>query len=281
MSTLVHTNTTIMTRFHSLGISFLASFFLIIPLYAQMDTPPQAYGGNSWMKEFICTEMEYPPDAMENKVEGTVEILITVLHDGKATNHRIQHGVTPELDAEAMRICKLLFFNPAVKSGNEIIEDVKIPVKFNIKKYARNCKQKELDKYEKYNGPADSSLHVYPTKALDISPSPAFLDPGMNFGKFIAENMKYPEIAFSQNIIGDVVLSFIVETSGHISNLQVIKPLGGGCTEEAIDLLKQLYWNPGILKGKAVRTSLSASISFSLDSDSNHRYLPNNNNKTM
>jgi len=122
---------------------------------------------------------------------------------------------------------------------------------------------------------------VYPTKALDKSPSPTFLDPDMNFGKFITENMKYPEIAYTQSITGNVVLSFIVETSGHISNLEVINPLGGGCTEEAIDLLKQVYWKPGILDGKAVRTFLTASISFSLDNNSNHRYLPNNNNTTM
>ena len=35
------------------------------------------------------------------------------------------------------------------------------------------------------------------------------------------------------------------------------------------------------MKGKAVRTFLSASISFNLDNNSNHRYLPNNNNTTM
>ena len=62
----------------------------------------------------------------------------------------------------------------------------------------------------------------------------------MSFGKFIAENLKYPELAYTQNIAGDVELSFIVETSGRISNLEVVNPLGGGCTEEAIHLIKQM-----------------------------------------
>ena len=41
-------------------------------------------------------------------------------------------------------------------------------------------------------------------------------------------------------------MNFIVETSGRISNLEVVNPLGGGCTEEAIVLLKQVHWSPGI-----------------------------------
>jgi TonB family protein len=253
------------------------------PLFvlAQIDQPPRPYGGGAWVREFICNEMVYPEDAMQNKSEGTVEVAITILQDGKPANYRINESLSPELDAEAMRICKLLLFYPAVKSGNYIIDEVKIPVKFNIKKYKRNCKQKGFDQYDKYSGPVDSSLTIYPTRPLDRSPRPVFLDPTMSFGKFIAENLKYPDLAYTQNISGDVELSFIVETSGRISNLEVVNPLGGGCTEEAIHLLKQIYWSPGIYKGKAVRTSLSASISFSLDNNSNHRYLPNNNNTTM
>jgi len=233
------------------------------------------------MREFICNEMVYPEDAMTNKIEGTVEVMITVMQDGKAVNYRIFESVSNELDDEALRICKLLLFYPAVNSGNIIIDDVIVPVKFNIKKYKRNCKKKEFEKYEKYTGPVDTSLQVYPTKALDYSPKPIFLDPEMDFAKFIGENLKYPELAYTQNIAGVVVLSFIVETSGMISNLEVVKPLGGGCTEEAIHLLKQIYWKPGILKGVAVRTFLTANISFSLINDSNHQYLPNNNNTTM
>lgn len=281
MNTLVVIKTATMFTKKSFLASLLVFFFASSMLFAQIDQQAEAYGGGAWVREFICNEMIYPDEALENKIEGTVEVKVTVLQDGKTTNYRIKQGISPELDNEALRICKLLLFRPAVKSGQYIIEDAEIPVKFNIKKYKRNCKQKEFDKYEQYSGPVDSSLTIYATKSLDKSPKPIFLDPTMSFGKFISENMKYPETAYIQNIAGDVELSFIVETSGRISNLEVVNPLGGGCTEEAIHLLKQIYWSPGIYKGMAVRTSLSASISFSLDNNKNHRYLPNNNNTTM
>lgn len=262
-------------------LSFIIGTLLYSCVFSQIDTPPRPYGGSTLMKEFICNEMIYPPAALKEKIQGTVEVSITVMIDGKAVNHHITKAVHPDLDAEALRISRLLLFYPATKNGSNIIETVTIPVKFNIKKYKRNCKNIGLDDFEQYTGPADSSLKIYATRAVEQAPRPFFKDPDMNFGKYINQNLKYPEIAYKQNITGDVELSFVVETSGRISNIEVINPLGGGCTEEAISLINQLLWNPGICKGKAVRTSLSAKISFNLDNNSNHQYLPNNTNTTM
>jgi len=262
-------------------LSFFIGTLLYSCIFAQVDTPPSPYGGSTLMKEFICNEMVYPPDAMKDKIQGTVEVTITVMQDGKTLNHHVSEAVHPDLDAEALRISKLLLFYPAVKNGNYVIEKIKIPVKFNVKKYKRNCKNIGLDDFEQYAGPVDSSLNIYPTRTVEQAPRPVFKDPEMNFGKYINQNLKYPDIAYKQSITGDVELSFVVETSGRISNIEVINPLGGGCTEEAISLISGLLWSPGICKGKAVRTSLSAKISFNLDNNSNHQYLPNNTNTTM
>jgi TonB family protein len=260
---------------------FTAILLASLMAFAQMDSPPEPYGGQQWMKEFICNEMDYPEEAIRNKTEGTVEVGLTVLQDGNTANYRILKSISPELDREALRICRLILFYPAVASGNRIIEDVKIPVRFHIKKYKRNCKKKGYNDFDAYEGLVDSSLKVYPTSALDHAPRPVFSDPGMSFGKYIAENLKYPATAYAQNISGEVKLSFIVETSGRISNLEVVDPLGGGCTGEAIILLMKVHWRPGILKDKAVRSFQSATINFSLGNESEHHYLPNNNNSSL
>ena len=249
--------------------------------HAQVDTNPKPYGGNQLMREFICDEMIYPEDAIENKTEGNVKVALTVLQDGKRVNYHVIESVSPELDMEALRICKLIMFYPAVKSSNYIIADVSIPIKFNIKKYQRNCKKKGFDNYEIHTGVADTSMIVYATKVLDQMPSPVFKDPDMNFTKFIIENLDYPEIAFKQNISGEVELNFIVETSGRISNIEIRESLGGGCSEEAIHLLKEIRWKPGTRNNIAVRSFMSASINFSLNDNSGHEYLPNHNNTTM
>jgi TonB family protein len=259
----------------------LLIFLAPISVFTQMDTPAEPYGGRKLMREFICDEMVYPEQALKNKIEGTVNIRFTVMPDGEKINYSVMESVSPELDREACRICKLIMFYPAVKSMSYIIADVVIPIKFNIKKYNRNCKQKGFDMFESPDWPVDTNMLVYATKALKHAPLPVFDDPQMNFSLFIMENIKYPEIAYKQNISGKVTLSFVVETSGRISNIEIIQSLGGGCSEEAIHLLKQIKWKPGILNGMAVRSFMTASISFSLSDSSDHQYLPNNNNTTM
>lgn len=233
------------------------------------------------MREFICDEMIYPEPSLDNNVEGTVEVAFTVMQNGEKVNYRIKKSVSPELDKEALRICKLILYHPARKSANIIISEEVIPVKFNIKKYKRNCKRWEEDEYEVYQGVIDTSMTIYATKELDKIPSPSYKDPQMTFGKYIQENMKYPDMAFRENMTGDVIINFVVETSGRISNIEIDTPLGGGCTEEALKLIKQVRWNPGVKKGIAVRSFMTASINFSLDNNGSHKYLPNNNNKTM
>lgn len=269
------------TRNITLILAPLLLLFFTQAAFSQIDTDPEPYGGNQLMKEFICDEMSYPEEAIINKTEGTVEVTFTVFPDGKKVNMRVIESVSPELDEEAMRICELILFYPAVQSSKHIIADVTIPVKFNIKKYERHCKRNDFKDYEPYQGAIDTSLIIYSTRSLDKMPSPAFKDPSMTFPKFIMENLKYPEVAFRQNISGEVELSFVVETSGRISNIEAIRPLGGGCTEEAIQLIRKILWKPGILNNKAVRSFMTASISFSLANDGNHKYLPNNNNTTM
>lgn len=255
--------------------------FIPNPACGQIDTGPEPYGGNQIMKDFICDEMNYPDEALKNNTEGTVEVGFTILPDGKKTNMRVHKSVSPELDREAMRICKLILFYPAVQSSSNIISDVVIPVKFNIKKYKRQCKRMDNEGYVQYQGEVDTSLIIYSTRSLDRMPVPAFKNPSMTFPQFIMENLKYPELAFRQNISGEVELSFVVETSGKISNIEVVKPLGGGCSEEAIQLIRKIIWRPGIKNNKAVRSFMTASISFSLTNEGNHKYLPNNNNTTM
>ena len=250
-------------------------------LFSQPDSDPEPFGGNQLMRDFICDEMNYPEEAISKKIEGTVEVAFTVLTDGKKVNYRVLESVSPELDEEALRICRLIMFHPAVKASNNIIANVVVPVKFNIKKYKRHCKQKGFEGFVAYEGTIDTSMIVYPSMALDKMPEPVFDEPGMTFSRFIIDNLKYPELAFRQNIAGEVVLNFVVETSGRISNIEIEEPLGGGCTEEAIQLIKQIRWKPGIKNKMAVRSFMTASISFSLDNNTEHKYLPNQNNRTM
>ena len=83
--------------------------------------------------------------------------------------------------------------------------------------------------------------------------------------KFVSENVQYPEEAKEKGISGRVMVGFIVEKDGSISDVKVVKGIGGGCDEEAVRVVKAMSkWKPGKEKGKPVRVSYMMPIFFKL-----------------
>ncbi len=85
------------------------------------------------------------------------------------------------------------------------------------------------------------------------------------FYKYLSDNIRYPAAAKRQNISGRVYAQFIVENDGAISNIQLIKGIGGGCDEEAIRVLQGApKWNPGKQRGIPVKVRMTIPIYFTL-----------------
>lgn len=85
---------------------------------------------------------------------------------------------------------------------------------------------------------------------------------------YIRENIKYPAIAKEKGIQGRVICEFVVNKDGTIEDV-VVRRSGGDSSldEEAVRVIKSMpLWNPGRLKGNAVRVRYSTNVSFFLQS---------------
>ena len=83
--------------------------------------------------------------------------------------------------------------------------------------------------------------------------------------EYVAKNIKYPQIARETGIQGRVFVGFVVEPDGSISNVKLLRGIGGGCDEEAMRVIKSLpKWKPGKQRGKAVRVSYQIPVLFKL-----------------
>ncbi len=83
---------------------------------------------------------------------------------------------------------------------------------------------------------------------------------------FVAKNVKYPQEARDKEISGRVYVSFVVEKDGSVSNVKVVRGIGGGCDEEAARVIKGMpKWKSGMQKGKPVRVNYMMPIFFKLD----------------
>ena len=81
--------------------------------------------------------------------------------------------------------------------------------------------------------------------------------------KFIQENRQYPEAAKANDVHGKVMVTFIIERDGSLSDVKVMRGLGSGCDEEAIRVIQSMpKWKPGKQRGKEVRTSMILPVTF-------------------
>lgn len=82
--------------------------------------------------------------------------------------------------------------------------------------------------------------------------------------KFIYSIIQYPERASSIGVKGKVMVSFVVEKDGSISNIKILNnPYGFGLEEEAIRVIKMMpKWNEGWHQGKPVRAYFNLPINF-------------------
>ncbi len=85
------------------------------------------------------------------------------------------------------------------------------------------------------------------------------------FGRFLGSNIKYPAESRAKGIQGRVIIGFIVEKDGALTDFKVIRGLDDAIDKEAIRVLKlSPNWTSGVQNGKAVRVAFSVPIAFTL-----------------
>lgn len=84
--------------------------------------------------------------------------------------------------------------------------------------------------------------------------------------KYLGTHIKYPNIARENNIKGRVTAQFVVERDGTISDISILRGIGGGCDEEVSRVLKKMnekiLWKPGLQNGKEVRVRYRLPVTF-------------------
>ena len=113
-----------------------------------------------------------------------------------------------------------------------------------------------------------NSEALYEGKLYDLGSvevEPEFPGGQKAFGKFLGSNIQYPLSARDNKIEGKVYIGFVVEKNGELSDLKIIKGIGGGCDEEALRVMKKSpVWKPGMAEGKPVRTSYTFPVTFQI-----------------
>lgn len=93
---------------------------------------------------------------------------------------------------------------------------------------------------------------------------PSFMDGTIEtFRAWVMQNVKFPQIALENNIQGRVVLSFVIDKDGRLTNVEVLQAPDRSLAEEAVRVLnKSPKWSPGKQRNQTVRVKFTLPVDF-------------------
>lgn len=104
---------------------------------------PSFLGGYKKINEYIADSIQYPIEAIQNKVEGKVKVRFKIDRLGHISNAKVVKGLSPELDKEAIRLVNTMpSWTPAKRNGKLVSVYYTLPITFSLNKNKRIIKSK-------------------------------------------------------------------------------------------------------------------------------------------
>lgn len=101
---------------------------------------------------------------------------------------------------------------------------------------------------------------------FDIQKEPSFPGGLQEMYKWLNKNVVYPEMAKESGISGQVVLTFVVGKNGSISDVTIVKDIGGGCGKAVKAVVEKMpKWTPGEANGHPVKVRYTLPFKFKLE----------------
>lgn len=237
--------------------------FAVHPILSQnLITPPeseaQVIGGKEALEQVLQTQLNVPKTILGSSFDKDVVVFFDLDSAGHAINYKFQSGINNLLRNELKRMFKFLTFS---RTQSALTTPLAYWLNFKLSTDKYYSYYKQRSKFKLKAMPADSSYFVY--KKADRSPE-FFKNGEEGMAEFVLSEIEYPKLAVEKTIEGTVNIEFVVETNGYVTDLNIVKAVNGGCSEEAARIIKKTRWQPAQLNGKYVRYRTTYPITFSL-----------------
>ncbi|WP_201985683.1 energy transducer TonB [Hymenobacter rubidus] len=238
-------------------------------VYDSVAQPAVPLGGTEKYARFLADHQKYPATAMQKGIQGTVKVSFIVEKTGTVNEVKVLTPLSPELDAEAIRLIKSgPKWTPAKHLRNQVVRQrVVVPISFVLSPGSTVTIGGPAKERPITTSAADIAASAHPDRPAVVAPDRATQPVGGNeaFFEWIEKNQKYPTLARQRKIQGKVMVEFIVQTDGSLTDARVIKRLGSGLDEEAMRLIKTApKWEPAMFQGKPIKQKMVLPVLFQL-----------------
>jgi protein TonB len=237
-------------------------------VYDSVAQPAVPLGGTEKYAQYLASHQKYPTNAMLKGIQGTVKVSFIVEKTGTVNEVKVETPVSPELDAEAIRLIKSgPKWTPAKHLHSQVVRQrVVVPVSFVMSPGTEVVRATAKDR-PITTPAADIAASANPDRPAVVPPDRPTQPVGgtQAFFDWIEKNQKYPLLARQRKIQGKVQVEFVVQTDGSLTDARVVKKMGSGLDEEALRLIKSApKWEPAIYQGKPIKQKMVLPVLFQL-----------------
>ena len=222
--------------------------------------PGDEHGRNKYW-EWLDKNIRYPKAAAAKGIEGSVFLSFTVCADGAIKDISINdmgNATDESLKKEAIRLFSSMpRWTPATYKGKPVnTRDFGIV-------YFKLPKKEVRDKSQKPTVSDTPEEYIYDMKGIPVAP--IFKGGGQGLEKWIQENLQYPADAAKAKIEGRVIVEFVIDKNGAVTNPRVVRGINDVFNNEALRVIKSLpRWTPGQAHGKPANTRYTYPVTFRL-----------------
>ena len=214
------------------------------------------------------------------KVENTQEVVLSDIVEKKEKPkvEKKPEIKIPEQQKMPEKVASSVkFTEPVIKKDNQVKEDNQLKQQEDLNETTTkigaldvkgNDEGGEVLKVEmaEIEQPKPEPKKEEDNKVFDVvEQQPAFPGGQGALLQWLSQNIHYPAVAEENGIQGRVVVSFVVEKDGSISNVQVVRGVDPSLDKEAARVVKAMpKWTPGKQNGQAVRVKYNVPVTFKL-----------------
>ena len=227
-------------------------------VFQVVEEQPMFPGGMGEMMKFLQTNIKYPEQAKSNGVQGRVIVQFVVNKEGSISNDTVVRSVDPMLDAEAIRVVRSMpNWTPGKQRGEAVRVRFTLPVTFRLDG-GEESKPAEVKQVVKASTQGEEIFNV-------VEEQPMFPGGMEELMKFLQRNVRYPKEAQEQGKQGRVIVQFVVNKDGSITDAKIAKSVDPQLDAEALRVVNAMPdWTPGKQKGEPVRTRFTLPVTFRL-----------------
>jgi TonB family protein len=233
------------------------------------DVAAQFPGGNAALMKFLADNVRYPIEAQQNGEEGRVTVQFLVNTRGGISSIQVVRGVSPSLDREAIRIVESMpnWIPGEHPRGQKVQSSFTLPIVFRLHPNS-NVTPSPNDVVATAQRPTTAQQPQEEVIFQVIEKQPEFPGGQAALMKFLSDNIQYPALALENNVQGRVVVQFVIQSTGEITDVEVVRGVSPSLDREAIRIVQAMpNWIPGEQRGQKVNTRYTLPIAFRLHNE--------------